>query len=255
MDMHEYLERICFSSPIIADKKTLYSLQKKHLLNIPFENLDIHYKKKISLSIDVIYKKIVIDKRGGFCYELNGLFHRLLVEMGFHAKLISARVHTKNGQYSPEFDHLAIIVNLENQEFLVDVGFGKFSFEPLKLELDTTINDNFGQFRFDRFERDHYRINEIKGNDSFPQYIFTTKRRELFEFEKRCEFHQTSHESHFTKKKLISIAKENGRITLNNSQLKITSSGIEEEIEFEENEFEDRLKQLFNIEIVKGSCQ
>lgn len=249
MDIRAYLDRIDFHDTISIDKDTLYSLQKKHLLKIPFENLDIHYGRKISLSVTDIYQKIVIEKRGGFCYELNGLFHQLLKQIGFNVKLISAQVHTKNGEYSPEYDHLAIIVNLDNQDVLVDVGFGKFSLEPLKLETSKKIIDSFGQFQFEKHSSEYYRINEIKNQELIPQYIFSLRERELSEFEERCIFHQTSKASHFTKKKLISIAKKDGRITLNNSQLKITRSGIEEEINFEENKFETKLKEYFDIEI------
>lgn len=249
MDLQAYLNRIDFCDTLNPNKDVLYKLQKHHLLNIPFENLDIHYGTKINLSINDVYRKIVIRKRGGFCYELNGLFHQLLVEIGFNAKLISAQVHTKNGEYSPEYDHMAIIVNLENQDFLVDVGFGKFSLEPLKLELNRKIIDSYGEFQFDKYNAVYYRINELKNNDLIPQYIFQNVERELHEFQERCEFHQTNEESHFTKKKLISIAKPNGRLTLNNSLLKITRFGIEEEIEFNESEFEERLKQYFDIEL------
>ncbi|PKG41555.1 arylamine N-acetyltransferase family protein [Psychroflexus sp. MES1-P1E] len=255
MDISQYLKRIDFQGATSIDEDVLFKLQKKHLLNIPFENLDIHYGKKINLSIDEIYQKIIIDKRGGFCYELNGLFHYLLKQIGFNAKLISARVHTKNGEYSPEYDHLAIIVNIENNEYLVDVGFGKFSLEPLQLQTTERIEDAFGQFKFDKHDINYYRINEIINNNLIPQYIFRDKERKFQEFEERCKFHQTSNNSHFTKKKLISIAKKDGRITLNNSQLKYTRLGIEEEIEFKENEFETKLKQYFDIEIEKGSSQ
>lgn len=249
MDVLNYLDRIDFKDTIVLNKNVLFKLQKKHLLNVAFENLDIHYNRKINLSLTDIYKKIINEKRGGFCYELNGLFHSLLKQIGFDAKLISARVHIKGNDYSPEYDHLAIIVNLENNEFLVDVGFGKFSLEPLKLEMNQMISDSFGKFQFDKYDKDYYRINEIKDNNLFPQYIFKKEERKLSEFNKRCEFHQTSQNSHFTKKKLISIAKTDGRITLNNSQLKITSPGIEEEINFDENEFESKLKQYFDIQM------
>lgn len=249
MDLQAYLSRIDFHDTLSPNKDVLYKLQKHHLLNIPFENLDIHYGTKISLLINDIYRKVVIRKRGGFCYELNGLFHQLLMEIGFNAKLISAQVHTKNGEYSPEYDHMAIIVNLENQDFLVDVGFGKFSLEPLKLELNRKIIDSYGEFQFDKYSVDYYRINELKNNDLIPQYIFQNEERELYEFQERCEFHQTNEDSHFTKKKLISIAKPNGRLTLNNSLLKITRFGIEEEIEFNESEFEEKLEQYFDIEL------
>lgn len=75
----------------------------------------------------------------------------------------------------------------------------------------------------------------------------------VFEFKERCRFHQISEHSHFTKKKLISIARNDGRITLNDSQFKITRSGIEEEIKFGKNEFETKLKQYFDINLGKDS--
>lgn len=249
MDVQAYLNRIDFDDTIALHKNVLFKLQRKHLLNVPFENLDIHYNRKIKLLVPAIYQKIINEKRGGFCYELNGLFHSLLKQIGFDAKLISARVHIKDDDYSPEYDHLAIIVNLENKQFLVDVGFGKFSLEPLTLEMNQTISDSFGKFQFDKFNKEYYRINEVKDNNVLPQYIFKNEERKLSEFTKRCEFHQTSEHSHFTKKKLISIAKTNGRISLNNSQLKITHLENEEEINFDEREFESKLKHYFNIDI------
>ena len=255
MDIEQYLKRIDFQGDTSIDENLLFKLQKKHLLNIPFENLDIHYAKRINLSINDIYQKIVIDKRGGFCYELNGLFHFFLKQIGFNAKLISARVHTKNGEYSPEYDHLAIIVNIENYEYLVDVGFGKFSLEPLKLEQHKKISDNYGQFKFNKHDTNYYRINEIRNKKLIPQYIFKNEEHKLSEFTERCNFHQSSENSHFTKKKLISIAKSDGRITLNNSQLKITRLGIETVIDFDENEFDAKLKQYFDLKIKNGSCQ
>ncbi len=101
MNIQSYLDRLDFYEPTNVDKNVLYKLHKQHLLNIPFENLDIHYGKKISLSINDIYQKVIIEKRGGFCYELNGLFHQLLKKIGFNTKLISAQVYTNNGEYSP----------------------------------------------------------------------------------------------------------------------------------------------------------
>ncbi|WP_430411605.1 arylamine N-acetyltransferase family protein [Kordia sp.] len=249
MDISKYLKRIDFHGATNIDENVLFELQRKHLLNIPFENLDIHYGRKINLSINEIYQKIVIHKRGGFCYELNGLFHHFLKQIGFNAKLISARVHTKNGAYSPDYDHLAIIVNIENQEYLVDVGFGKFSLEPLKLQMTEEINDSFGQFKFDKYDTNYYRVNEIINTKLIPQYIFKNEAHKLSEFTKRCNFHKSSENSHFTKMKLISIAKSDGRITLNNSQLKTTHLGIETVIDFDENEFNTKLKQYFDIKI------
>ena len=247
MIVEKYLERIKMSTPAKASKDFLYKLQRSHLLNVPFENLDIHYNRPISLNLDDIYEKIVVRKRGGFCYELNGLFNQLLKQLGFNSYLVSAQVHDKDGDYSPEYDHLAIIVNIDNEEFLVDVGFGKFALEPLPIKLNEEIVDMYGIFRFDQYGSDYLRISEVVNQSLSPQYIFSRKERKLSEFNNRCHFHQTSKDSHFSRKKMISVAMSNGRMTLNNTQLKTTVSDISETIDFKEDEFEDRLFEYFNI--------
>lgn len=75
INLKKYFERINFKSAPKADLSTLKQLHRLHLLNIPFENLDIHFNKKIILSFEKIEKKIVTGNRGGFCYEMNGLFY------------------------------------------------------------------------------------------------------------------------------------------------------------------------------------
>ena len=144
---------------------------------------------------------------------------------------------------------MAIIVTLENEDILVDVGFGKFSLEPLPIKMNHALFDQYGQFIFDMYNSTHIRINQMKENRIVPQYIFSPKSRELIEFKERCAYHQQSENSHFTQKKVITIAKENGRVTLNDTQLKILKFGKEKVIEFKEEEFEKRLKELFNIKI------
>ncbi|WP_036153782.1 arylamine N-acetyltransferase family protein [Maribacter forsetii] len=248
MNIQRYLNRIDFHETITINKEVLFKLQEKHLLNIPFENLDIHYKRPIRLSFKEMFEKIVINNRGGFCYELNGLFHSLLKELGFNAKIISARVHTNTGEFSPEFDHLAIIVTLGDEQYLVDVGFGKFTLHPLKINFNETVYDSYGDFKFDTYSAGYFRVNEIKNTNIIPQYIFKNKARQLSDFTAMCSYHQTNERSHFTKKKLISIATKNGRITLNNSQLKVTNDENEQVINFNESEFEEKLKEYFNIE-------
>ena len=133
MDVSAYLNRINYTTQVETDKDTLFRLQKAHLLSVPFENLDIHYKIPIILEKDSFFNKIVTQKRGGFCYELNGLFYELLKAIGFQVHRVSARVHGKDGEYSQEYDHMALLVILDKEKYLVDVGFGKFTLEPLSI--------------------------------------------------------------------------------------------------------------------------
>ena len=126
MNIKLYFERIKYVGRMDTTFEVLSKLQELHLMNVPFENLDI--QNNIKIDLHNLFNKIVVRKRGGFCYELNGLFYQLLKEFGFTAKMVSARVYTNQKSYSAEFDHMAIIVSIEDGYYLVDVGFGEFAY-------------------------------------------------------------------------------------------------------------------------------
>src|SRR5215831_9093371 len=139
MKIEQYLDRIGYAGTVDVSFDVLSKLQAAHLNHIPFENLDIHNGIKIDLYN--LYDKIVVRQRGGFCYELNGLFYQLLLQVGFNVKMVSARVYDGEKEYSPEFDHMALIVQLNSDRYLVDVGFGEFALHPIKIEINTEVND------------------------------------------------------------------------------------------------------------------
>jgi len=124
VDVAAYLHRIHYRGPLAPTAETLRALHLAHHLAVPFENLDIHLGQPIILDEARFYDKIVRRRRGGFCYELNGLFAALLRELGFDVTTLSARViDTQPGMIGPEFDHLVLLVQLE-ERWLADVGFG-----------------------------------------------------------------------------------------------------------------------------------
>ena len=249
MDIKKYLERINYLDAINPTFEVLSKLQTTHLLNVPFENLDIHNNKKIDLTN--LFDKIVNRKRGGFCYELNGLFYELLHEIGFTVKMVSARVYDGKEDYSPEFDHMALIVDIENDNYLVDVGFGEFSFCPIKIELNKDTNDPRGIFRIETFD-ENYKIVKKKDSDGkfIPEYIFSERKRQIDEFYDRCNYHQTSAESHFMQKRLCSLPTKSGRITLTGDILKTKKNGevIEEKLNNEQ-EVQQELWNYFGVRL------
>lgn len=246
----KYLQRINYKGSLEPNLNTLSILQKQHLLNIPFENLDIHNKISIKLSIQKIFDKIINQNRGGFCYELNGLFYELLNSIGFEVKMVSARVFDQNKGYGKEYDHLAIITKINDAEYLTDVGFGEFTFEPLKLQLGLVQKDQRGNFKIDKFENGYLKVCRIENEKSTPEYIFKNKERELKEFTEMCMFHQTSSDSHFTSKKLITLPTENGRVTISGDIIKIKELETTAERTFKnEEEYERELWNRFKIKI------
>ena len=250
MNIKSYLHRIKYDEIPETNLSTLFTLHKKHLLNVPFENLDIHLKRQIQLSYDFFFDKIVLHNRGGFCYELNGLFYNLLVELGYNAKLISARVKNKQGDFSQEFDHMAIIIELDDN-WLVDVGFGDSFTEPLKLELDAEQIQNGTIYKIVKHNGDYLKL--IKSEDGInfsDEYIFTLIPRKLSDYQEMCEYHQTSENSHFTQKKICTILTEGGRVSLTDDKLIITNKGKREEYILEnETDFNINLLKYFNIKL------
>ena len=248
MNRSDYLSRIGNSTTDLEPNwETLRLLQRQHLLTVPFENLDIHWKRAIAIDIEKFYEKIVVNRRGGFCYELNGLFNELLRDLGFETRLVSARVF--NGRdHGPEFDHAAIIVTLPDGEYLADVGFGEFTAEPLKFVLDEDQGDRTGTFVIRKFDDDYFEVAKRDGDVWKSEYIFKDIARELSEFSEMCDFQQYSPDSHFTKKKICSILTVDGRKTLATDKFIVTKNGVKTEAAVEnESEFDRLLLAEFGI--------
>ncbi len=225
MNRDKYLDRIGIGGQTYAaTAKSLRRLQVAHLLSIPFENLNIHWNRPIVLDIAKFYDKIVGNKRGGFCYELNGLFNELIVSFGFKTRLISARVF--NGtEHGPEYDHAAIIVTIGEDEYLADVGFGDFIAEPLRFVLEEEQKDRTGDFMIRNFADGYLEVAKRDGDAWRSQYIFRDVARKLSEFTEMCDFQQYSPDSHFTKGKVCSLMTENGRKTLTDKSYIVTELG------------------------------
>src|SRR5581483_1774514 len=131
--MCDYLKRINYHGSLEPTLQTLQALHEAHLLAVPFENLDIHLGRKILLDEASLWTKIVEQRRGGFCYELNGMFAWLLRALGFRVSMLSADVARDTGEFGPEFDHLTLLVHLE-EDWLADVGFGNSFRQPLQMQ-------------------------------------------------------------------------------------------------------------------------
>jgi len=220
-----YLERINYRGPLEPTAETLRRLHLAHLLAVPFENLSIHAGEPILLDDEALFDKIVARRRGGFCYELNGLFAALLRSLGFEVEMLSAAVMGRGGEYGPEFDHMALLVTA-GERWLSDVGFGDSFVEPLLL--DERVEQAQGSRSF-RVEEDGARLVlslREAGGVWEPQYRFGLEPHTFEDYAEMCRFHQTSPESHFTRGRVCSRLTAEGRVTLSGSRL-ITTRGSE----------------------------
>jgi N-hydroxyarylamine O-acetyltransferase len=214
-----YLERIGASRPAGADAEALHDLQRRHLLTVPFENLSIHLGVPIVLAEEPLFDKIVDQRRGGFCYELNGLFGMALGALGFQTTYLGARVFQPE-RLGPPFDHLALRVDCP-EPWLVDVGFGRYAQYPLRLDRRDDQSDPDGTFRL--VDTDEGDVDVLR--DGKPQYRLDLRPRALIDCEATCWWHQTSPTSHFTQATVCSLLTEDGRVTLSDGVLIRTIDG------------------------------
>ncbi len=249
MNIKKYLQRIGIEEVKAPSLEFLAELQNAHLLAIPFEDLDIPDRDKIILDLDRIYKKIIPSKRGGFCYELNGLFHWLLTNLGFKVDMLSGRVFNhERKDLGPEFDHLTLLVHLD-KDFLVDVGFGDSFRTPIEFPEGST-RDVSGHYKIFTVSESEYDLMRKENYEWKLQYKFSSVTRAFSEFEDMCRYQQEYTGSIFRNRMVCTVATQTGRITLSDKSLTVTDNGTKTKTELKnEEEFLSQLKKYFRIEL------
>jgi N-hydroxyarylamine O-acetyltransferase len=247
MLVSRYLNRIQYTGSTAPTLDTLRAIHRAHMLAVPFENLDIALGRKIVVDENAFVSKVVEEHRGGFCYELNGAFAALLRGLGFQVTLLSARVARSDGSASPEFDHMALRVDL-NEPWLADVGFGDSFLEPLAMASRREQPDDAGTFRVTEDRGQLHVESAHLGHTWKRQYSFTLQPRRLDEFAGMCHYHQTSPDSHFTQNRICSMATPEGRITLSGMKLIVSRYGQREERMLgSDQEWSNELRERFDI--------
>lgn len=247
MDPAAYLQRINYQGPLAPSAETLRQLHLTHLLAVPFENLSIHWHEPIVLSDDALFDKIVSRRRGGFCYELNGLFAALLRELGFKVTMLSAEVANDKGEFGPPFDHMTLLVVLE-QRWLADVGFGDSFRHPLLLDERAPQVQGDDAFWLTSTGNQFVMLRRKADEQWKTQYRFNLEPHEYADYAEMCRFHQTAPESHFTQKRICSRATSDGRLTLSEMRLIKTRGRERTENELsDEMQYAEELSRRFGI--------
>ncbi|MGW5241258.1 arylamine N-acetyltransferase family protein [Monashia sp. NPDC004114] len=245
-----YLGRLGAMTPAAPTLAALSSLQRAHLLAVPFENLDIALGRPISVEPADAYDKVVVGHRGGYCYELNGLFAALLRALGYAVDHVSAQVAVPGGGLTAEFDHLVLLVTSPAMDgtALVDVGFGDAFVEPIPLRDGAGHHELGKDVGLERDVDGTWLYRERRdGEEWHTQYVFTSEPHPLAAFAERNLWQQTSPDSHFTQKSVVSRLTETGRITLSDRRLITTTHGRRDERELDEAAASAALAEHFGI--------
>ncbi len=225
MDAARYLSRIGLNVAPRLDRGGLETLQRSHLTHVPFENLDVYYRRGVSTDPVRSTAKIVDEGRGGWCFELNGSFASLLDELGYRATRLGATVVLDGPTDGPQPSHASIRVDLD-RPYLVDVGFGDSFIRPLPLDDDGPHDGGTGQYDFHR-DVDSITLRFREEGGWAEQYRFSTESVVPTDFDPSNRFLQTSPTTHFTSKPFATRLIDGGpdRVTLVHDRLKLRRDG------------------------------
>ncbi len=232
--LDKYFERIAFTGEPKVDLATLSALMQAQLCSVPFENTEVQAGRIPSLEPQEIVKKIVCDNRGGYCYELNGLFSMALEAIGFEHYFVAARPMTY-AEKRPK-THMVVIVKLNNDKYLCDCGFGGYGLRvPIKLEKQAK-EECLGEEFFIELSNGEYLFSSKVLSSKSPQYAFADVPQEWIEFSLANYFNATHPNTIFTQKKMAIIQTKDGRKLLIDENLKTIKDGLvkEEAVSHEE---------------------
>ncbi|WP_020560708.1 arylamine N-acetyltransferase family protein [Thiofilum flexile] len=244
--LDDYLQRIHYQGEITPSAVLLKALMQQQLFHIPFENLDVLAGKGISIIPEDIVAKLVYQQRGGYCYEVNGLFSMALQALNIPYQLVAAR---------PMFypmkrpkTHMAVIAKVEGQEYLCDLGFGSYSIrEPLHLaDCNQTIQQDFDTFQLLK-EGDEYILQALVEGNWINQYGFNRCPTEFIDFTPANWMNSTHKDVIFMQKYLIVKFTPQGRTILFGDQLKQVIGKTTQVQTIQLNDVKTVLREYFNL--------
>jgi N-hydroxyarylamine O-acetyltransferase len=251
MNLAAYFERIGYTGTNSPTLENLRKLQTAHLMAVPFENLNLHIPREIILDEKLLFAKIVNEKRGGYCFEQNGLFSAILREMGYDVQRIESVMYNHETQrFSVTMCHMGLMVTIEGKRHLVDVASNFL--EPLDIDNREIQTQKTGRFQI-QYDGEKYSLHsQLNGAEKLLlTYIFFTVPHDLEDYEPANDYMQHSQHSSFTQKRVCTQLKANGRYTLSDRLFVYTDwNGVREErlIESEE-QFHALLAEHFGIRL------
>jgi N-hydroxyarylamine O-acetyltransferase len=248
-NLEQYLNRIKFSGKIELNIEGITKLMRSQLFSVPFENIDVQAGKVISLNGDDIVNQIVNLKRGGYCYQINGLFSLALQEIGIPHYYVAARPLVNPGQ-NPK-THLGIIATIENEAYLIDLGFGGNSIrKPLKLsEIGTEIQHDSDTFTLIKTEDNDYLLQILMGTEWSNLYSFDLTPQRWIDFKPANHYNYSHPDSVFTQNLIVVLQNPLGKKILFKNALKSVTNGTSEIVSFEDAQLENILASEFDLKL------
>ena len=248
--LQDYFERIGYRGEPAADLATLTELMRHQLFAIPFENLDVQAGRIVSLVPEEIVEKLLKRNRGGYCYEVNGLFCMALGALGIACRFVAAR---------PMFypvrrpkTHMALVVTVDGRDWLCDLGFGSYGIrQPMALDvLDVEVAQDDDRFLLTRSGHE-FVLRALVGGEWVDQYGFDLSPQEWIDFMPANYLNSTHPEAIFVQKLLVVRHTPAGRAILFGDTLKTVSHGEVSQRTLAAQERDQVLASVFGLDPVR----
>jgi N-hydroxyarylamine O-acetyltransferase len=221
VDLEAYFARIGYEGRREASLDSLRAIHALHPERIAFENLDPLLRRPVRLDAESIQQKLIRSGRGGYCYELNGLFARVLRAIGFEVTGLSARALLGHRPGSTPRTHMVLKVETQEGPYIADVGFGSRTLSaPLRLDDEGEQMTPHGLFRLVRAGHQLEEQTRIDGEWQ-SLYCFSLEEQTVQDYEVGNWYHSTHPDSPFTNRLMVSRFDGERRLALFNNQFAI----------------------------------
>ncbi len=224
--LKKYFERINYNSEINSHISTVSEIMQCQLFSVPFENIDVQAGKIVSLVPEEIVEKILVRNRGGYCYEVNGLFAMALEELGVPYIFVAGRPMIYPVRRPKT--HMAIVAEVDGEKWLIDLGFGSNSIrKPMRLDvLDVEVVQDGYLFMLGKTDESRYRLKAFVEDEWVEQYEFDLYPQEWIDFVPANHLNSTHPDTIFVKKLIVVLHNPTGKVVLMGDTLKTVSNGI-----------------------------
>jgi N-hydroxyarylamine O-acetyltransferase len=195
MDLQAYLDRIGVAGTVRPDLATLRVMHRGHALSVSYENLDVQLRRPLTTDPSEAFEKIVRRRRGGWCYEMNGLLGAALEAVGFGVTRLAGAAHRAVRGDDMVGNHLVLLVQVNGQPWIADVGFGDGPRDPFPLREGPVVSDGYA-YRLERLDADWWRFHNHPLGGA-PSFDFTTRPADPDRIDHVCRDLQTSPASIF----------------------------------------------------------
>jgi len=226
--LQQYFDRIGFHGDAKADLATLSALMQHQIFSVPFENLDVQAGKVVSLVPEDIVAKIVGNRRGGYCYEVNGIFSMALAALGILYQYVAARPMFYPARRPKT--HMAIVATVEGKQWLCDLGFGSYGIRaPMPMDaFDTEVQQDHDIFMLSKSNTGEIVLKAKVDGEWINQYGFDLSTWQWVDFAPANYMNSTHPEAIFVKQYVVVLHNPQGRKILSGDLFKNVVRGESE---------------------------